>query len=42
MNLLRGISVAGLVSVMMLTGWESHAQVHHASTELATLAEEFR
>ena len=42
MNLLRGISVAGLVSVMMLTGWESHAQVQHASTELATLAEEFR
>ena len=42
MNLLRGVSVAGLVSVMMLTGWESHAQVEHASTELATLAEEFR
>ena len=42
MKLLRGISVAGLVSVMMLTGWESHAQVQHASTELAMLAEEFR
>ena len=42
MKLLRGISVAGLVSVMMLTGWESHAQVQHGSTELATLAEEFR
>ena len=42
MKLLRGISVAGLVSVMMLTGWESHAQVQHASPELTTLAEEFR
>ncbi len=39
---LRSVGVAGLVSIMMLTGWESHAQVPHASTELVTLAEEFR
>ena len=42
MKKLRGVGVAGLVSIMMLTGWESHAQVQHASTELVTLAEEFR
>ena len=39
---LRGVGVAGVVSILMLTGWESHAEVRHASAELVTLAEEFR
>ena len=40
MKQLRGVGVASLVGMMLLTGWDNYAQAQHVSTELATLAEE--
>ena len=42
MKQLKDIGLAGLGALMMLAGWESHAQVQHTSTDLVTLAKEFR
>ena len=42
MKKLRDLGVTGLVTIMLLTGWDNYAQAQHASAELTNLAEEFR